>query len=436
MPLLKSALADDHALIKVKPFIASLTIVFFADSIMAYAFPVWVEETVGSATILGLIMALSSVFGIACDLLFPQFLKVKHWRRQLLMAISVAVIFPLTTYFGLSWNVIALLLVASAAWGIYYELLFFAEGNFIVDTVEKKQFSRTWAVINLASGITKVISPILAALVVDTPMQLIAMVLLFHVIGLVPLFFIRSRQHLTERQAEKDAQQEHVPSTKPALSHFNLFKEVSSWRTLMPSVYPVVFTGILIHCVDAAFWTVGALFGEHMFREHALHIGPLVLDHRFAWLPLFLFLVPSLFGSLILLKANITERKKRYAELLVVAAGAALVLNWFLPWSIFSLVPFFLTGLFMDWAYPLNRAVYSDLIKRAHGFQEDLVGLSQANSSIAYIMVPLVAGALADTVGYWNTFFALGLLLLIGGSILLMVTPRKIRLPQAAMNEG
>ncbi|MCB0387169.1 MAG: hypothetical protein KDD43_17410, partial [Bdellovibrionales bacterium] len=49
----------------------------FADAIMAYVSPIFMEEQLGSTFMMGIIFSFSSVVGLVCDFLFPQWFKEK-----------------------------------------------------------------------------------------------------------------------------------------------------------------------------------------------------------------------------------------------------------------------------------------------------------------------------------------------------------------------
>jgi hypothetical protein len=67
-------------------FCFPLFFIFLADSVMSYIFPILVAKTTQSNTILGIIMALSSLLGILCDFIFPQLLRNRSYTTEELFA--------------------------------------------------------------------------------------------------------------------------------------------------------------------------------------------------------------------------------------------------------------------------------------------------------------------------------------------------------------
>lgn len=60
-----------------------------------------------------------------------------------------------------------------------------------------------------------------------------------------------------------------------------------------------------------------------------------------------------------------------------------------------------------------------------------MLGLSSSTISLAYIVGPAIAGWVASMVGERMTFAVLGLGVALISLILLIVTPKKIKLPQS-----
>jgi MFS family permease len=95
----------------------------------------------------------------------------------------------------------------------------------------------------------------------------------------------------------------------------------------------------------------------------------------------------------------------------------------------------FLASFFLSFAGPLNEAVYSDLIKRSGKYKDDLLGLSKANSSLAYIVTPVAVGILADNLSYSIVFSIIGTLTAIIGFILFVFAPKKLHLSISGLDD-
>ena len=90
----------------------------------------------------------------------------------------------------------------------------------------------------------------------------------------------------------------------------------------------------------------------------------------------------------------------------------------------------FLASSALSISYPLTDAVYSDILSRMGRERKHMLGLSSSTVSLAYIVGPALAGWIASMVGERMTFSVLGIGVFLISVILLLVTPKKIKLPQ------
>jgi predicted MFS family arabinose efflux permease len=85
-------------------------------------------------------------------------------------------------------------------------------------------------------------------------------------------------------------------------------------------------------------------------------------------------------------------------------------------------------------AYPMTDAVYSDLIVRLGAKREHLIGLCDSSINLAYVIGPVTAGYIAYAVGEKLTFAVIGGLTVAVSLFLLMVTPKKLKLPESEIS--
>ena len=81
-------------------------------------------------------------------------------------------------------------------------------------------------------------------------------------------------------------------------------------------------------------------------------------------------------------------------------------------------------------AWPLLDAVYTDLLARMGRENIHMVGLKNASNSIAYMIGPIMSGGLATVVVNIESFAYMGGLMVMVAIVLLILTPRKVKLPQ------
>lgn len=395
-------------------FLISFFLIRTADNILTYVFPIVVESSVGSNTIMGLIMALSSVAGLVCDFVFPSLISRKNWKQIMFLAVAVALFFPLFTYLGEIFLYIGFFIIATIVWGVYFELLIFSEQNYILSGGKGRNFSKDWSLIILLISLIEIIGPILATwllvykksgyLIFTTALLLFASIIL-----------TASSQKLKPEKLKVESKNREV---------LELLREFKMWGVLYKKVWYVLAVSLTIHSVFAAYVVFGGLFGLSLMGE------------KIGWVVMFLFAFPGLITYFLLTKIVVKRRKKFITHVLLITGGLMLMLLAFFNDSIVStgMVILFSTLLFSV-AEPINNAVFSDLAERLGDEKNHLFGMVNATGSIAFVVVPIVFGITSDRWGYYNSFASMGFVAFIVGIILLFTTPRKIRLPQKKIVE-
>ena len=117
-------------------YLFSVMLFFFVifDGMISYISPLVISEAGVSDTVMGVIIASSSVAGAIFDLVLCRFLKNTNFRRLLIIIFASALFYPLVlsqskAVFGF---VIAMIL-----WGFYYDLLNLAQFDFVAREAKK-----------------------------------------------------------------------------------------------------------------------------------------------------------------------------------------------------------------------------------------------------------------------------------------------------------
>jgi MFS family permease len=206
--------------------------------------------------------------------------------------------------------------------------------------------------------------------------------------------------------------------------YISFFKELKSWKILSKKVYIVLIMAVIVEMVSAGFLTFAGLYGEQL-------IG----NPDWNWALITIATIPYMFGSIIIYRLNMKKGKKRLAQLSILTSGIILSLLFFFGGKLIPiLVLIFISNLIMSLCWPLDDAIFSDLQKRLGKHGLHLIGLSQASYSIAYLVAPAFMGFLADRVGYNNSFAIIGVIAAVIGLILLIITPRKLRMPHKELD--
>jgi|SRR5690606_3573122 len=394
-------------------FLFALFFVFIADSSMSFLFPILAENELGSKLTMGLVMSFSSVIGLICDFLFPQLFRGKSWKFYILSAIFLLPTFPVFTYLGVNLNSIFFFLLASGVWGIYFELIIFSIQKFIVSTQHREDFVSNWGSFHAFSNAAKMMGPLLGTIFLNLslhnspifviPIQAIAIVFVIFI-----AVIIKQKKHHASYGIEHPIRQIH------------LNEELKYWRILFPTILPLFIAAVMFVSVDAAYWTLGGLFGTELFTNG---------ESSIEWLILMMYMMPSLIGSIIMSRVRMVNGKKKLMNIFLILSGFVLSTMIFFEDDKFALLMvIFVSTFLLSIAGALNEAVFTDLVKRLGKADIHLIGLNRVTSSLGYIIAPSLFGLLADRFSFVTTFSVLGFTSFVIGILLLIVTPRKLRI--------
>jgi MFS family permease len=400
-----NAIIKDALWLRVISLSVVLFFVLLADAILSFWVPNFMEEGFKSAFAMGLIMSFSSLVGFVADLVFPQVIKGVTVKKLIFLGILVSLIFILLLLFSTYKLFLVTMLLAMAVWGVYYEFLGFAQQQFVADSTPLRLHSSVWGLLHVFKSLAYFLGPIIAgsAFINGTQMPLfLALVLLG--IGFFALL-ISAKGH--ERPIEVN------------MHEVNIWREIGHWRALFVHVWPVVLISLYLGLIDATFWTTGAVWTE-----------ALSLVHPWGGYVLSAFILPSIFMGFLVARMGIYEGKKKLAELFLLLTGLVLAGLWFTTSIPLILLIVFSAGLMSAISFPLVDGVYSDIVSRMGRERRHLIGLSRSTISLAYIVGPAVAGYVASKFGSGETLSVVGVGGVILAIFLLILTPKKLKLPQ------
>lgn len=398
-------------------FLLALFFVFVADSAMRYLFPIIVAKKLDSNLIMGLVLGFSSIIGLICDLIFPQIFKGKTWKFYVTFGILLSFLFPITLSLGANFTSVLFFLIASGVWGIYFEFIIFSLQKFIVATEHKENFSKDWGLFHVFLGIAKIAGPIVGTMFIlinfeNSPLYVIFIQAISFILIIFSFTFKTKKFH-------KSYTSEHI------VRRVDLFEEFKLLKVIFPRVIPLFISSLIIIAIDAAFWTMGGLMGEELFGS----------EDNLQWLVLIAFIIPNILGSILLSRIRILSNKKKLTHYFLILSGISLFSINLVPDNLYILLVIALNGFFLAFAATFNDAVISDLLRRLGKHDIHLIALTRIASSLAYIIIPITAGALSDMVGFLNSFSSIGLLVVISSIILFLVTPKKLKIPHSQLDQ-
>lgn len=387
---------------------ALLSVLFFigiSDAILSDWVPTYLQGVLGGSLLMGLVFSFSSVVGFATDLVFPQLFKgvlVKHLLRW---ALGASLLFVVSLFFATIKPLMPILLMAMAVWGVYYEFLAFASQQFVATVAPNHDRTKVWAVVGVFRSLAYFLGPILGGVIISRSGDRGVVVVsgLITLVSFLMLGFMKTGNKAADIEFHK----------------VNLLAEISHWRVLLVHVWPVVTISLVLGLIDATFWTTGTVLTDALALEHSW---------GFMFLPL--YMLPSLFVGFLVLRWGIYQGKKKWAEIFMLLSGIFLSLLATVDNVVWQLAMVFLASSALSASYPLTDAVYSDVLARMGRERKHMLGLSSSTISLAYIVGPAVAGWIASMVGEKMTFSVLGVGVIFVSVVLLLVTPKKIKLPQ------
>lgn len=395
-----------------KILLFSLTLFFLriADGIISFWAPNQIQDALGDSTWMGIVISFQSVIGFLADLFLPGLIRNIHAKTLLIWAVilsgATSFLFIGSSYFPY----VLLFLLAMAIWGIYYELLHFAQYQFMGISVPPHMRTSAWGVLNIFTNIAYFLGPLIAAGVLLRGLMITEVTFMaLLIIGAFMLISLKVIQDGGDGWGEE---------------HVNPVTELKHWFRLTKVVWPVIIINMLLGFVDATFWTTGAVWTEKLATQN--FFGGMFLPF---------YQLPSIFLGLILARLEIYKGKKILSEKLLIVAGLFLMLFAVSTNVVWILLMVLLSSTAIGLCYPLVEGVYTDLVSRMNQDKEDMVGLSGSTLNLAYIIWPPVAGILAAQIGERMSFSYLGLIVILTAIGLLFVTPKKLRLPQTEIGK-
>ncbi len=395
---------------RVTAFVIVLFFVLLSDAVLSDWVPGYLQDFLGSPLLMGVMMAVSSMVGFLMDLIFPQLLRQSGVRKLAGGAIVGSLIF-MSTLLSSTWLSYGLLLViAMAAWGIYYELDSFMTQQFVAGVAPRNERSSVWGVVGVVRNLAYFLGPMLGGYVIkfgDRAVVLGAAAVLMCAYALL-LFMKLPRSEEVEIDFHS----------------INIVAELRRWMVLSFRIWPILLASFMGGLIDATFWTTGTVLNDVMSEQHFAG----------GWF-MSAYMLPYLFVGLLVAKWGIDQGKKKWAERFLLLGGVGLTIVAFVEniWLILGSV--FISGLFLAMAWPLIDSVYTDLVSRAKRGRKHMMGINSATLSLAYVVGPIAAGAIAGKVGELSTFGIMGGMLVVIANILLITTPKKLHLPQNDMEK-
>ena len=393
-------------------FAAAFFFFYIGDSIMSYSTPVRLEQYTHSATMMGLILSLSSMAGIVCDFSFAKFFpdKKSHFFNRLFF--SSIFFFPLS--FLIAPNAVGFIL-GMIIWGVYYEAMVFSKYHLIHELIAHNDHAWAWGIFSILQNIAYVIGPVLAALLLDLNENM-------PFLAALVFFLAGSYWYIGVRFIKKKTVHHQAEPQTSSSPHHSFSTELKIWRTYEKVLWPITVLIILFFLVDSAFYSIGPLFAEELQEFHP-----------FGGLFVSVYSLPGLLTGIFMARLAKPFGKKRLAFTAGIGAGIGLIVMSLVTNVVPILIFTFLASVGLGVLFTALSATMQDFVGRSPQNTNDLIGLSSVAGSIGYVLGPMSNGYLAENFGTQSVFRIWGIVLCVVCFVLLFTVKRKIRLPQSEL---
>jgi MFS family permease len=380
------------------------------DLIISYIAPILITERGFSNSQMGMIIAFSSISGAFFDFILARLLRSTNYLKTFFLVLVISFILPFVLWTS---HHIFIYLLAMAIWGLYYDLYTFASYDFVSrNALTEGQHARDFGIIELFRSLGGLVAPIITTILIVDKVYFGHMMwpLLFLIIafGFYLLLLSFSPLH-------------HFHSTDHRHKSVSILTEIFRWNALGKKLLPVLAFMISIYIFDATFWTVGPLFSES-FPDFKHFSGFLMI----------LYSLPSMLTAWKIEPLTRRFGKKKTAYITFLLANIFLIPIGFLSSPIMVLFFVFLSSIATSITWPSIEAAFADYTSEAGKLQTEVEGITDLTSNIGYIIGPIFAGFFSEKISISWSFGALGFINVFIIILLLLVTPKQIKIASLA----
>jgi len=355
------------------------------NGIVSFILPVYLEETIPSLTIVGLILASSSIWNIVTDFVLGLAKKSPSYRG--LTQLVGMILFGLFIMIWLHVHIVTLI-IATVLWGVYTELFTFANFDYVVVSSCKEDRAGHFGLMTNFRSLGFAIAPIMIGVAVAEDKKIALFTGLFFSICMIVLFQIQLWQKkLPDPIIVK-------PKRRNLIAHLKLWKSIGHKMAIYLWIYFVrgVADGVLTSFVP--------IFVE-MKQELKLYGGFIV-----AGLSLPTAFVSGYFGSL----ADRFGRTK-FILLGIFISAVTLLFFGFVSNPYLAIILSLFIGVGYSLYSPALEAEMGEYVAKHHSQEAEAESESGIVYNLGFIVGAGLTGLLVSILGGFGPAFAiLGLL--------------------------
>ena len=373
------------------------------DGIISYISPLVIVDEGFTNTAMGAIIGSSSVAGALFDFLLSKYLRSSHWRRLYIVLFAICFVYPLILWQA---KTVPIYLIAMAIWGLYYDLLTFANFDFVSRETATNEHHESFGIISVFKSLGYLLAPIIVGLVIADnldwkPFALSWIFLLISFVFLIVMTVMHKRKN-------GDKISEHI--YKP----LSFVKEIYLWKKLGKYFLPFLLFALVLSMQDAFFWTIGPLMSE-TFTQFKPFDG----------LFLTMYTLPTLIFGWFVGHFVDTFGKKKTALITFGLSFLFLSFFAFFDHPLLLLFLIFFSSSFSTITWAVEGGLIADYIEDHETVEKEVEGLEDTSINLGYVFGPMLAGFAADKIGYLKSFSLLGLIGIITLFIISIMTSKK-----------
>jgi len=351
------------------------------NGMVSFLLPVFLEETVSSLTIVGLILASSSVWNITTDFILGLTRLNPSYRR--LTQLVGMLLFTLFALIALHLHVVTLI-IATTLWGIYTELFTFASFDFVVKTSSEADRAGHFGLINNFRSMGFSLAPIMIGLALVESKDLAIFTGLFFSTCMLVLFWLQLKQNkLPKPQIAK-------------IRRRTLSEHIRIWTAISKKMSSYLWVYFVRGVADGVLTSFVPIFVE-VTRELKLYGGFIV-----AGLSLPTAFVSGYFGSL-------ADRlgRQRFIIIGLLLSAVALFFFGFITNPLVAIAVSFIVGVGYSLYVPALEAEMGKYVEKHHSQETEAEGESGMIYNGGFIIGAGLTGILVTILGGYGPAFAI-----------------------------
>ncbi|MBI2357134.1 MFS transporter [Candidatus Dojkabacteria bacterium] len=383
-----------------------LTVFFFgmSDGILSYFAPKVVVEAGYSNTQMGILMALSSVFGAILDIVLSRVLRNTHYYRLYFYALLLMISFP---FLLLTSSYYFLLLISMAIWALYCNLSSFGYYDYIARVTKKSEHASSFGFLDIYSSMGYVVAPLIAGTIAITSLGIKGAVIPIFVSIMGLIFLIATR--FSQPRKEKSVFEVEHKNTRSFL------EEMVIWKRVIVRMWPMLILFLSLCIMEAVFWTMAPVI--ELVSANLKGYGGIILTAA---------IVPSLLINWSVGPLTKLFGKKNTAYTTFLFSNVFLFIIGFVnnPGVIVLLI--FITYILQSITFPAMGGAIADYLKESQSYDREILSTKDFFGNLGYIIGPAITGILMDRIGGLGVFSYMAIMGFIISLILIFFAPRRI----------